>query len=202
MREVSCGYDADYEQTSPGKGKQSNIIGNHLALVDQGRAGHAYAIQDHKGAKKMDFKKMFALFAKDPEAIKAMKAITTDGGPGAMEVISDEAPAWAGDMKKSLDALNQTIANMAQPTSSGPGAKTPDAPGGVPAEKVGDDDPMKKVMDTLAAIDARLAKLEGGTGDADKEETKPTTRTSRLVTRFRRRRGRGKRQDERFGLCW
>lgn len=46
LREVSCGYDADYEQLEPGKGRQTNIIGNHVALVVRGRAGRRCAIQD------------------------------------------------------------------------------------------------------------------------------------------------------------
>lgn len=45
-REVSCGYDADYEQTGDGEGKQSNIIGNHIALVEKGRCGPRCAIGD------------------------------------------------------------------------------------------------------------------------------------------------------------
>ena len=49
LREVSCGYDAEYEQTDDGEGRQFNIVGNHIALVEQGRAGSAYAIKDHKG---------------------------------------------------------------------------------------------------------------------------------------------------------
>lgn len=46
LREVSCGYDADYEQVSPGVLRQVNILGNHLALVDKGRAGERCTIQD------------------------------------------------------------------------------------------------------------------------------------------------------------
>src|ERR1700726_2218391 len=34
-REVSCGYDADYIQTGPGEGYQTEIVGNHLALVER-----------------------------------------------------------------------------------------------------------------------------------------------------------------------
>lgn len=45
-REVSAGYDATYDQTAPGYGKQSNIIGNHVALVDRGRCGPRCAIGD------------------------------------------------------------------------------------------------------------------------------------------------------------
>ncbi|MDG3554311.1 DUF2213 domain-containing protein, partial [Klebsiella pneumoniae] len=44
--EVSCGYDADYEQISPGLAKQSAITANHLALVPNGRAGFRCAIGD------------------------------------------------------------------------------------------------------------------------------------------------------------
>ena len=45
-REISLGYDADYEETEPGKGRQSNIIINHIALVEQGRCGSRCAIKD------------------------------------------------------------------------------------------------------------------------------------------------------------
>lgn len=45
-REVSCGYDADYETTGVGEGKQTNIIGNHIALVEKGRCGPRCAIGD------------------------------------------------------------------------------------------------------------------------------------------------------------
>jgi hypothetical protein len=46
LRQVSCGYDAEYEQLDPGVGKQKNIIGNHVALVVKGRAGNRCAIMD------------------------------------------------------------------------------------------------------------------------------------------------------------
>lgn len=47
-REVSLGYDADYEQTAPGVGRQTNIIGNHVALVERGRCGPRCAIGDRQ----------------------------------------------------------------------------------------------------------------------------------------------------------
>lgn len=46
LREVSCGYDAEYEQIKPGLGRQLNICGNHVALVVKGRAGGRCAIMD------------------------------------------------------------------------------------------------------------------------------------------------------------
>jgi len=35
-REVSAGDDAEYEKIKPGSGRQHNIIGNHVALVQRG----------------------------------------------------------------------------------------------------------------------------------------------------------------------
>ncbi len=45
--EVSCGYDADYVQTAVGRGKQVDIVGNHLAIVEAGRCGGRCSIKDH-----------------------------------------------------------------------------------------------------------------------------------------------------------
>jgi hypothetical protein len=47
LREVSCGYDADYEELGPGRARQMNIIGNHVALVEHGRCGPRCSIGDH-----------------------------------------------------------------------------------------------------------------------------------------------------------
>ena len=47
LTDVSCGYDAQYKQLAPGKGKQYQITGNHLAVgIDRGRAGGRCAIGD------------------------------------------------------------------------------------------------------------------------------------------------------------
>lgn len=46
LREVSCGYEADYTDLDNGEGKQTNILGNHVALVPKGRCGEKCSIQD------------------------------------------------------------------------------------------------------------------------------------------------------------
>lgn len=172
MREVSCGYEADYEQTGVGKGRQSNIIGNHLALVEQGRAGSGYAIHDHKGAKFMDFKKIFAPFMKDPEAVKALRALVADGktktktvdcddeDPGA---VTEDAPPWADKLMKTISDLNTSVSNMAQPT-----VQDEDEDDGKAKSK--DADPMKKVMDMLDALGKRMDAFEKKKTD-DEDET-------------------------------
>ena len=45
LREVSCGYNCNFEPYMDGY-KQTHIIGNHLAIVPRGRAGRDVAIQD------------------------------------------------------------------------------------------------------------------------------------------------------------
>lgn len=48
LREVSGGYDANYEQTGDGEGRQHGIVFNHLALVERGRCGPRCAIGDRQ----------------------------------------------------------------------------------------------------------------------------------------------------------
>ncbi len=78
LREVSCGYEADFVQDEKGRGEQINIIGNHLALVEQGRAGSSFAIRDHKGVsdmKKSLKEKVMELFSNaQAEAVKVIDA--------------------------------------------------------------------------------------------------------------------------------
>jgi len=68
LREVSCGYDAEFEELAPGQGRQFNIVGNHVALVTEGRCGAACAIGDEanqQGGRGMKLKdKILALFGK------------------------------------------------------------------------------------------------------------------------------------------
>lgn len=53
-REVSGGYECDYFEVTPGHLRQRNILGNHGALVDEGRCGEACSIHDH-GPKSLAF---------------------------------------------------------------------------------------------------------------------------------------------------
>jgi hypothetical protein len=53
LEEVSSGYDAEYEEESAGVGYQVDILGNHVALVDQGRCGPRCSIRDAEGEMKV-----------------------------------------------------------------------------------------------------------------------------------------------------
>lgn len=114
LREVSCGYDTDYLQTGPGKGRQTNIIGNHVALVESGRCGSRCAIRDHshvsdcncqdKGATSMagkfkswvnDLRTAFATSdkAKFEEALKLVDREDQTQDEGAPVVVHNHMPA-------------------------------------------------------------------------------------------------------------
>lgn len=45
-RQVSAGYEANYVRLEAGRGRQTNITGNHLAVVDRGRCGPVCAFGD------------------------------------------------------------------------------------------------------------------------------------------------------------
>lgn len=158
LREVSCGYETDYLQTGPGRGKQTRIIGNHLALVEQGRAGSGYAINDHKGkGLKMSLKdKITAIFAKaQDEALKV-----ADAEPEMKEKKEEKADDAMGagydELVKMVKDLGEKIAGMAKPkdASSAPAANES-------AEIVAKDEPVAaaSIEDRLKALEAAVAKM-------------------------------------------
>lgn len=51
-REISCGYECEYIDNGDGTYSQVNIRGNHVAVVDRGRAGKRAAILDSDTRKK------------------------------------------------------------------------------------------------------------------------------------------------------
>src|SRR3972149_1994442 len=78
-REVSCGYEADYEEVQDGVGRQRNIIGNHIALVEQGRCGARCAINDKQTVPPITNRKENTMAAKKKASVldmlmKAFKA--------------------------------------------------------------------------------------------------------------------------------
>ncbi len=73
-REVSCGYDSEYYELGPGRGRQYDIVGNHVALVESGRCGSRCSIGDQAYKEKSRMSKwkdriMRAFKAKDEAAL-------------------------------------------------------------------------------------------------------------------------------------
>lgn len=99
-REVSCGYDAEYEQFEPGKAAQKNIVINHLAVVEKARCGAVCSIgDDNEGATSMaktvfeNFLCKLGLSKDDPKAKLALESLS---GPARAVMTADEAGAELG----------------------------------------------------------------------------------------------------------
>lgn len=121
MRELSCGYDCDFEVIRPGVGRQINIMGNHVALVDHGRAGARCKIKDQretpmtpKKTKKPSWvDKMYRLL-KDAEAEEAKAPQDEDTPPPQDEdnpvaTTDDDVAASLEEIKLSLRTLIEML---------------------------------------------------------------------------------------------
>lgn len=89
-REISCGYDCLWVQTSDSSFDQKEIRGNHIAVVEKGRAGHKVAIRDSERRTNMKsnniIARMLAAFAKDADTspedlMEASKAVQPAPAP-------------------------------------------------------------------------------------------------------------------------
>ena len=164
LREVSCGYEAEYEQLEVGRGTQLGIIGNHLALVEQGRAGVAYAINDQKGKAK-------AMTDKVKNKIRALLTKTADEACASLdEGVAGEGKEQKGDKSIAFDSLVQMVKDMGAKLDA-LGSKTISGdekkPGDESKVVSGDEDPAvvaaapaAEAESGLAAFEARLKKVE------------------------------------------
>lgn len=161
---TSCGYDALYKQLSPGKGKQYQITGNHLAVgIDRGRAGSRCAIGDSAPSTKGSNMKQQNWFQKLANAIR-----TKD--EDALAKLADEAPEMPSDGMGSIPGLTINMNVPSQATALPADQKTTTDEETDPDKKTGDEE----VPAWAQAIIARLDKLEGKTGDADPGDDKKT----------------------------
>lgn len=177
LREVSCGYEADYVQSEKGKGKQKNIIGNHLALVDQGRAGHGYAINDHKGDIKMNLKdRIKAIFAKaQDEAMKmAEDADKEDVKKDDKKDESKDAGAY-DELVQMVKDIGEKLSAMAPKDEEKKDDKKDDKAKDDDKDDGKKDDESKdadgSLEERLKALEQCVSKLlDGKSGDEDKDD--------------------------------
>lgn len=151
LRQVSCGYDAEYEQTEPGKAEQVEITGNHVALVPKGRAGNRCAIGDRD-----------TMANQKKSWWTRMRAAIKTGDADTMNELVESAPASVtgdeGDLPQGVN-LNINVSPQ-HPLPD----KDPEMGGGKTAD--GDDD-------VVTLLKALLAKLSAGpTSDNDNPDGK------------------------------
>lgn len=158
LRQVSCGYDAEYEQTAPGKADQVDITGNHVALVPKGRAGNRCAIGDRD-----------TMATQKKGWLQRLRFAHKTGDADTMNELLESAPAAVtGDEGDLPSGVNLNI-NLS------PQQPLPDKDPEMGGKATGDgEDDIKTLLKAL------LAKLEGTTtGDnaddpEDKDKKDPT----------------------------
>lgn len=184
LREVSCGYEADYIQDDDGQIIQRNIIGNHLALVDSGRAGSDYAIHDHKGKAFMNKRFLEGLRARfGHKTIDEMMEKAKDDSPGTpqvpatgqpsmpagMQSAMDEMKSMISDLGAKFDGLNKPAGDEEKPKEEPPKKDAP--PKEAPA-KDAEGEESSSLESRLKALEAAVAKLlesKAPAADADEE---------------------------------
>jgi hypothetical protein len=157
-REVSAGYNAEYEQLSPGHGRQLNIIGNHVALVDRGRCGPSCAIGDRRTNMATDKKKTWfdslrnAFHAKDAVEFETLLKEQTNDSAASGGVVLNIHTSETADKAKAPTADQETQDRLARIEAA--------------LEKLATKDSKKKTKDKT-----KDAEEEEETDDSDEDET-------------------------------
>jgi len=155
VREVSLGYDASYEQLSPGIGRQTQIMGNHVALVRKGRNGSEVAVRDAapeiqpKGKIMTAKEKLMQLFGRTlDEAMPEEKAPVKDEG---------------GDIDARIAHIEELLTQLA--AGPKPAAAAADVVPPVETAPAAAGTVTPEMDARLSAIEAAIAKLAGLTVD-------------------------------------
>lgn len=157
LREVSCGYDAEYEEMAPGVGRQFAIVGNHIALVPHGRCGSRCAIQDKESHMPMKKKSGFLdrLF-KNPKVKAALDEAAEEVAKDE-EGASEEQQQTATDSDEKLDeilVLLRTLVERTTPKSEDEDPEDVEDEDPQGDEEAADEDPSADEDDPAKAKDS------------------------------------------------
>jgi len=176
-REVSAGYDAEYEQLEPGQGRQHLIIGNHVALVERGRCGPRCSIGDNampagKKQRPAWFDRIMAAHAtRDSEVlVDELEKV----GEMLGDVLSGDSKTT--DRRTSDDLggggvhvhLHQPEGPVKDDDPTDPTSEAGATPSPAAAAAAGGGDPMAQLMARIEALEKAVAILaQEGNGDAN-----------------------------------
>lgn len=153
LREISCGYYCKFEPYRDGF-KQTHLVGNHVAVVPRGRAGHDVAIKDAATEAEKGRKTCMSKFA---------EAILAAFGMAAKDASEEELTKLVTTTATALDAA------PAEPAADPSKDKAPEAE---PAKKPTEDEMVEKAPkgDDLGSkldriIEMLEAKERGGHGE-------------------------------------
>ena len=180
LRELSCGYDAEYFADAPGKGRQTTIRGNHVALVAQGRCGSACAIQDAApGAFATMKKKLMGIFGKAlDEALPDAETLGAEEAEAMEEKPATDAPETTAENREDVGERLARIEDMLKRLID---AMTLDKAAGDACEEKAKDAPTADAAPCDAETAARAEILAPGiakTGDVRGEALKAAYKTA------------------------
>ncbi|MDR1979766.1 MAG: DUF2213 domain-containing protein [Synergistaceae bacterium] len=147
--EISIGFESEYRETEAGRGEQSRIIGNHVALVDEGRAGPACAIGDEKPDKEaidLEEKKEEVKTGDSVDVgalgklVEMLKGLMAGGTPAPATDADPEptSPAGGDDaIEARISKIEETLAEIMKHLPGGDEATETKA---APAEPAGDEE--------------------------------------------------------------
>lgn len=177
-REVSCGYDAHYTQIAPGEGRQTNIIGNHVALVERGRCGPRCAIGDSASAPLSKEPTMAtAAPAHKPKPTNLLRTMIRQAvrdamtDPDALVDETDDPTVVAANDETSGQHIHVHIGGGPEGGAATPGGDAvadPTAVAAVPEDKY--EPRFKKIEDSLAGISEMMGKMVPAAPAADADE--------------------------------
>lgn len=137
-RDISCGYDCLWDPKDDDTYVQLEIRGNHVAVVEEGRAGHKVSIRDsRKGGKTMSEKsknsiwgRMLSAFAHDsdttPEDLEAaakMKPASDEDDPAKTVPVVEKKEEPKSTIDAELDARLKKIEDAIAALSEKPDKK-------------------------------------------------------------------------------
>lgn len=137
-RDISCGYDCLWDPEDDDTYAQREIRGNHVAVVEKGRAGHKVSIRDsRKGGKTMSEKsknsiwgRMLSAFAHDsdttPEDLEAaakMKPASDEDDPAKTVPVVEKKEEPKSTIDAELDARLKKIEDAIAALSEKPDKK-------------------------------------------------------------------------------
>lgn len=151
-REVSCGYLTDYVDNGDGTYTQRNIRGNHIAIVEEGRAGHKAAIMDSINKAKADEQP-----ERNKKAMSKNAFWSTLFGHAAEGKSAEEITKMVQD---TADALNESTEEKDKENTS---------------DKCGtkDEDYSKKLFESIDALNKRIDALEARFPKVEEKDSDP-----------------------------
>lgn len=149
VREVSCGYDCQYVQDDAGQWRQTQIRGNHVAIVPRGRAGAECSIKDSIMKRVTD--KIRVLFGKaQDEAIAEMTAALADPAPAATPATDAGMADIVANLQGRLTCMEQCKRETDETIAA---LQAAIAKLGEPASVVEDVKPPTMDADTIARVE-------------------------------------------------